>query len=157
MVASRPSRAFVGPASEPVKWLADENFNNAIIRGLLRHASALDLIRAQEVRGSVRRGEFRMRRAPRRALDGVSAGSARGGIASFASAGRRPETASDPELPQMVIEVFIQPTAPGLRRQRTEERMRMARAPGFAALVELPNLYFEPLPLVREILLVGHH
>lgn len=32
-----------------MKWLADENFNNAVIRGLLRHAPALDLIRAQDV------------------------------------------------------------------------------------------------------------
>jgi Domain of unknown function (DUF5615) len=32
-----------------VKWLADENFRNAIIRGLLRQAPALDLVRAQDV------------------------------------------------------------------------------------------------------------
>jgi len=32
-----------------VKWLADENFHNAIIRGLLRQAPALDIIRAQDV------------------------------------------------------------------------------------------------------------
>ena len=49
MVASWPSRPLVGPAPEPVKWLADENFDNAIIRGLLRQTPALDMIRAQDV------------------------------------------------------------------------------------------------------------
>jgi hypothetical protein len=33
-----------------VKWLADENFRNAILRGLLRKAPALDILRAQDVR-----------------------------------------------------------------------------------------------------------
>lgn len=33
----------------PVRWLADENFNNDIIRALLRRNPALDLIRAQDV------------------------------------------------------------------------------------------------------------
>jgi hypothetical protein len=32
-----------------VKWLADENFRNAIIRGLVRRAPALDILRAQDV------------------------------------------------------------------------------------------------------------
>jgi len=50
VVASRPSRAVVGPAKEAVKWLADENFRNAIIRGVLRQAPTLDIIRAQDVR-----------------------------------------------------------------------------------------------------------
>lgn len=49
MVASWPSRALVGPAWQSVKWLADENFDNAIVRGLLRQAHALDIIRAQDV------------------------------------------------------------------------------------------------------------
>jgi hypothetical protein len=33
-----------------VRWLADENFRNAIIRGLLRKAPAIDILRAQDVR-----------------------------------------------------------------------------------------------------------
>jgi len=33
-----------------VKWLADENFRNAIVRGLLRKAPAFDIVRAQDVR-----------------------------------------------------------------------------------------------------------
>src|SRR5690349_20237459 len=49
MVASGPPRALVGPAREPVKWLSDENLDNAIIRGLLRHTPTLDIIRAQDV------------------------------------------------------------------------------------------------------------
>jgi hypothetical protein len=32
-----------------VKWLADECFDNDIIRGLLRRSPDLDLIRAQDV------------------------------------------------------------------------------------------------------------
>lgn len=32
-----------------MKWLADENFRSAIIRGLLRRAPALDIVRAQDV------------------------------------------------------------------------------------------------------------
>jgi hypothetical protein len=32
-----------------VKWLADENFRNAIIRGLLRKAPAHDIVRAQDL------------------------------------------------------------------------------------------------------------
>lgn len=32
-----------------MKWLADENFRNAIIRGLLRKAPTLDILRAQDV------------------------------------------------------------------------------------------------------------
>jgi hypothetical protein len=32
-----------------VKWLADENLRNAIVRGLLRRAPGFDIVRAQEV------------------------------------------------------------------------------------------------------------
>jgi len=32
-----------------VKWLADENFRSAIIRGLLRQAPTFDIVRAQDV------------------------------------------------------------------------------------------------------------
>lgn len=32
-----------------MKWLADENFRNAIVRGLLRQAPRFDIIRAQDV------------------------------------------------------------------------------------------------------------
>jgi hypothetical protein len=32
-----------------VKWLADENFNNAILRGLRRRASAFKVVRAQDI------------------------------------------------------------------------------------------------------------
>jgi hypothetical protein len=49
VVASGPTAAIVGPAQEAVKWLADENFRNAIIRGLLRQAPAFDVVRAQDV------------------------------------------------------------------------------------------------------------
>lgn len=32
-----------------MKWLADENFRNAIIRGLLRQRPSFDIVRAQDV------------------------------------------------------------------------------------------------------------
>jgi hypothetical protein len=32
-----------------VKWLADENFRNAIVRGLLRKAPAFEIVRAQDL------------------------------------------------------------------------------------------------------------
>jgi hypothetical protein len=32
-----------------VKWLADENLDNAIVRGLLRRSYGFDLVRAQDV------------------------------------------------------------------------------------------------------------
>lgn len=32
-----------------LRWLADENFNNDILRGLLRRNSRLDIVRAQDV------------------------------------------------------------------------------------------------------------
>ena len=34
-----------------MKWLADENFDNDIIRGLLRHAAGFNLVRAQDMEG----------------------------------------------------------------------------------------------------------
>lgn len=34
-----------------MKWLADENFRNAIIRGLLRRRPRLDIVRAQDMPG----------------------------------------------------------------------------------------------------------
>lgn len=32
-----------------MKWLADENLRNAIIRGILRQAPAFDIVRAQDI------------------------------------------------------------------------------------------------------------
>lgn len=32
-----------------MKWLADENFDNDIIRGILRRAPAFDIVRAQDL------------------------------------------------------------------------------------------------------------
>lgn len=32
-----------------MKWLADENFRNAVIRGLIRQAPTIDIVRAQDV------------------------------------------------------------------------------------------------------------
>ena len=49
MVASRAPGAAAGPPQQPVKWLADENFRNAIIRGLVRRAPTFDIVRAQDI------------------------------------------------------------------------------------------------------------
>ena len=32
-----------------MKWLADENFRNAVVRGLLRRSSGFDIVRAQDI------------------------------------------------------------------------------------------------------------
>jgi hypothetical protein len=32
-----------------VKWLADENFRHAIVRGLLRRSTSFDIVRAQDI------------------------------------------------------------------------------------------------------------
>ncbi len=49
MVAARPSGALVRAPEEPVKWLADENFRNAIIRGILRKRPSFDVVRTQDL------------------------------------------------------------------------------------------------------------
>ena len=36
------------PPDEPVKWLADENLRNGIIRGILRRSPAFDIVRVQD-------------------------------------------------------------------------------------------------------------
>ena len=33
----------------PIRWFADENFNNDILRALLRRSPELDIVRAQDV------------------------------------------------------------------------------------------------------------
>lgn len=48
MVTERASRPSARPPERPVKWLADECFDNDIIRGLLRQAPKFDLVRAQD-------------------------------------------------------------------------------------------------------------
>ena len=34
-----------------MKWLADENFDNDILRGILRRVAGFDVVRAQDVAG----------------------------------------------------------------------------------------------------------
>jgi hypothetical protein len=40
-----------------VKWLADECFDNDIVRGLLRRSPEFDLVRAQDVSGVASRDD----------------------------------------------------------------------------------------------------
>ena len=49
MVACKPARAAAGPPEEFVKWLADENFDNDIVRGLVRRVPEFDIVRVQDV------------------------------------------------------------------------------------------------------------
>lgn len=49
MVAERSSRPPARPPKSLVKWLADECFDNDIVRGLFRRSSDFDLVRAQDV------------------------------------------------------------------------------------------------------------
>ncbi len=44
------------------------------------------------------------------------------------------------ELPQVVVQVFVQDTAPGVWGERADEGMRMTGALRFAAVMELPDL-----------------
>jgi hypothetical protein len=41
--------ALIGPAEHSVKWLADENLRNSIIRGILRRQTIFDIVRAQDI------------------------------------------------------------------------------------------------------------
>ena len=43
-----------------MKWLADECFDNDIVRGLLRRSTSLDLIRAQDVAGIAGRDDEKL-------------------------------------------------------------------------------------------------
>ena len=49
MVPGRVAGAFDGSPVGPVKWLADENFDNDILRGVGRRAPEFDVIRVQDV------------------------------------------------------------------------------------------------------------
>lgn len=49
MVPQRPAAASDGPPEIPVKWLADENFDNDILRGVLRRTPDFDVVRAQDI------------------------------------------------------------------------------------------------------------
>ncbi|MBI5282837.1 MAG: hypothetical protein HY858_14225 [Candidatus Solibacter usitatus] len=49
MVAARAARKADGQTGEQVKWLADENLDNAIVRGLLLRVPGIDIVRAQDV------------------------------------------------------------------------------------------------------------
>src|SRR5258708_3454679 len=45
MAPTRAPRAFTGPPQNSVKWLADENFDNDIIRGVLRRSDRFEIVR----------------------------------------------------------------------------------------------------------------
>jgi hypothetical protein len=49
VVAEGPSRPSPRPPERSVKWLADECFDNDIIRGLLRRSPDFDLVRARDI------------------------------------------------------------------------------------------------------------
>jgi hypothetical protein len=49
MALRRHSRQAARAAQITARWLADENFNNDIIRGVRRRAPLIDLVRVQDV------------------------------------------------------------------------------------------------------------
>jgi hypothetical protein len=49
VVPCRAARASDGPPENSVKWLADENFDNDILRGIRRRVAGFDVVRAQDV------------------------------------------------------------------------------------------------------------
>src|SRR5580693_9519747 len=40
---------FAGPPETAVKWLSDENFDNDIVRGVVRRSLGFDVVRAQDL------------------------------------------------------------------------------------------------------------
>ena len=57
----------------------------------------------------------------------------------------------------MMIQMFVHAAAPVLRRERSEEWMRMTRALRLATLIELANLGFTTFALAREVAGVRYH
>jgi hypothetical protein len=49
MVPSGSARASDGPPEDSVKWLADENFDNDILRGIRRRVTGFDVLRVQDI------------------------------------------------------------------------------------------------------------
>lgn len=49
MVACWDAGTFDGAPETPVKWLADENFDNDILRGIGRRVSRFDVVRVQDI------------------------------------------------------------------------------------------------------------
>jgi hypothetical protein len=62
---------------------------------------------------------------------------------------------SGSELTQVMVEMFVHPGAPLVRRQWAKEGMRMFRALRFPALVKLPDANFELFLLAAEISRIG--
>ena len=62
-----------------------------------------------------------------------------------------------PELPQVVVQVFVHPAAPNLRRERAKERVRMPCALRFSALLKLPQAKLELFLFSEKIPLIRHH
>lgn len=58
---------------------------------------------------------------------------------------------------QVMVEVFVHPRTPLVRRECAEKGMRVFGALCFAALVKLPNANFELLLLLTEISRIGEH
>jgi len=50
MVSSRVAGPLVGPPENAVRWLADENFDNDIVRGLRRRSALFDIVRVQDIK-----------------------------------------------------------------------------------------------------------
>jgi hypothetical protein len=65
-------------------------------------------------------------------------------------------TRSRPELPQVVVQMFIHSAAPSLRGELSKEWMGMPSAFCFAALEKLTQLYLELFLLVKKIALVSY-
>lgn len=49
MVAEGLARPVAGSPEDSVKWLADENFRNAILRGILRRIPGFNVLRVQDL------------------------------------------------------------------------------------------------------------
>ena len=66
-------------------------------------------------------------------------------------------TPSPSKLPQVMVEVFVHPRAPLVRRECAKERMRMFCALRFPALVKLPDTSLQLFPFPAKISRIGDH
>src|SRR5271165_2802184 len=69
--------------------------------------------------------------------------------------GSRGYPISHAELAEVVVQVFVHAAAPGLRRKRTKEGMRMPCALPFPALMKLAQLEFQLFLLASKIAGIG--
>src|SRR3981189_3476826 len=70
---------------------------------------------------------------------------------------KRPAITSSPKLLQMMVQMFVHPPRPLLRRQRPEKTMRMLRASSWPTCSEAVNQSHQPFPFHHKFPLIANH